>query len=76
MLEATKDNVYLSVLLTLTQLRVWIIFRTKHETMNLYPHQAISQRNGVSSRFRFLLAFELVGGSFLEIGCQLGQVLI
>lgn len=44
--------------------------------MNIYPHQAISQRNGVSRQFRFLLALELVRGGFLKIGCQLGQVFI
>lgn len=43
--------------------------------MNIYAHQAISQRNGVSSRFCFLLALELIRGGILEIGCQLGQVL-
>lgn len=77
MLEGTKGKrVYLNVWLTLTQLWVWIIFITKHVIMNIYPHQAISQRNGVSRWFRFLLALELVRGGFLEIGCQLGQVLI
>lgn len=44
--------------------------------MNIYPHQAISQRNSVSRQFRLLLALELVCGGFLKIGGELGQVLI